>query len=317
MGSATVTQSGQKPGHDSVIWKRPGSLHREPYWVDHLLFFVGIPVCLAMMFSLVGIRLTNGMPYLDALAYMCLHMFIAWWSVSLGATLIKFIFRSWRPPVLAICLIGLAVALIPAAFAFQAIGRFYAEMYPVFAANRADLAQPAWNLDYLLHFIRYSIPVLPLFLAGVYGYRFVTGVNWFGYDLHDIDASKAGHAREASIAEQSAPEAIATRHATAGLIEGTRLPASARLIAIKAEQHYIQIWSDQGNDLVRYRFRDLADTLRGYRGTQVHRSWWVNLDEVKSFRQAGRKTELFINPKLIVPVSLSYKNAVLGILDNK
>jgi len=316
MGSATVTQPGQKPGHDSVIWRRPASLRREPYWVDHLLFFVAIPVCIAMMFSLVGIRLTNGMPYIDALAYMTLHMFIAWWSVSLGATLIKFIFRSWRPPVLAICLMGLAVALIPAAFAFQAIGQFYAEMYPVFAANRTDLAQPAWDLAYLLHFIRYSIPVLPLFLTGVYGYRFATGVDWFGYGARDTEP-EAYTVSDTVPAAPAKPEAKVLVSPTVGLIEGTRLPSSAKLIAVKAEQHYIKIWSDQGTDLVRYRFRDLAKNLRGYKGSQVHRSWWVNLDEVQSCRQVGRKMELVIDANLTVPVSLSYKNAVLAILDSE
>jgi len=315
MGSATARHSDAPRSQDPVILQRPPPLARAPHWLDYLLFFAGIPTCIAIMFSLVGIRLTNGMPYLDALIYMILHMFTAWWTVSLGAAFIKFSFRSWRPPVLAVCLLGLLVALIPAAFAFQAIGRWYADMYPVFAANRADLALPSWDLAYLLHFIRYSIPVLPLFLAGVYGYRFVTGVDWFGYDNSDrtgaIDVDRSNTDKNAE------PETKPTRQATAGLIDGTRLPASAKLIAIKAEQHYIQIWSDQGNDLVRYRFRDLDKNLRGYKGSQVHRSWWVNLDEVQSYRKAGRKIELVISKDLTVPVSLSYKNAVLDQLDNR
>ena len=316
MSSATVRQSDQPRPQGSVILQRPAPMRRPPHWLDYLLFFVGIPAFIAILFSLVGIRLTNGMPYLDALVYMLLHMSIAWWSVSLGAAIIKFSFRSWRPPVLAICLLGLLVALIPAAFMFQALGGLYADIYPVFAANRADLALPAWNLAYLLHFIRYSIPVLPLFLAGVYGYRFVTGVDWFGYGARDTEP-EVNTVREAGAEVQAKPEAKVLVSPTVGLIEGTRLPSSARLIAVKAEQHYIKIWSDQGTDLVRYRFRDLAKNLRGYKGSQVHRSWWVNLDEVQSHRQVGRKMELIIDANLTVPVSLSYKNAVLAILDSE
>jgi hypothetical protein len=317
MGSATVRPTEPPRSQDPAIIQRPALQRRPPNWLDGLLFFVGIPGCIAVLFSLVGIRLTNGMPYLDALVYMTFHMFIAWWSVSLGATFIKFSFRSWRPPVIAICLLGLLVALIPAAFMFQAIGRLYADIYPVFAANRADLAIPAWNLAYLLHFIRYSIPVLPLFLAGVYGYRFVTGVDWFGYAESNIDAATNAAIDTSNIVEAEASQAKVVYNATAYLIEGTRLPANAKLIAIKAEQHYIKIWSDQGSDLVRYRFRDLAENLRGYKGSQVHRSWWVNLDEVQSCRQSGRKLELLVGADLIVPVSLSYKNAVLASLESK
>ena len=40
--------------------------------------------------------------------------------------------------------------------------------------------------------------------------------------------------------------------------------------AIKAEQHYIQIWSDQGSDLVRFKFSDLPVTLADCNGVQVH-----------------------------------------------
>ena len=66
---------------------------------------------------------------------------------------------------------------------------------------------------------------------------------------------------------------------------------------------------------MRYRFRDLADTLAECSGLQVHRSWWVNLDRVQSFDQTGRKLELVISDDLRVPVSLSYKNAVLNQLN--
>ncbi|MGI9290630.1 MAG: LytTR family DNA-binding domain-containing protein, partial [Gammaproteobacteria bacterium] len=79
--------------------------------------------------------------------------------------------------------------------------------------------------------------------------------------------------------------------------------------------HYIQIWSDQGNDLVRFRFKDIPELLTEYNGTQVHRSWWVNLELVKDHARDGRKLELKLTDKLTVPVSLSYKNAVLRELE--
>ena len=59
---------------------RPAPRYRPPVWQDYLFYFLGIPVTLAVIFSLVGTRLTNGLPYTDALYYMLLHMFTAWWS---------------------------------------------------------------------------------------------------------------------------------------------------------------------------------------------------------------------------------------------
>ena len=273
-----------------------------PRDIDYLLFFIGIPVSLGVIFSLVGTRLTYGMPYLDALVYMILHMFIAWWSVNLGAAIVKLSFRSWRPPAIVVCLMGVFIALIPAAFMFQLIGDYYASLYPVFAANRYDTVQPNWDLAYLVHFIRYSSPVLPTFLAGVFGYRAMTGVDWFGYPNPEGET-----ATERTEPLQEEP--------VAKLIEGSALPPDALLIAIKAEQHYIRIWSNQGKDFVRYRFRDLGEQLRNCKGTQVHRSWWINPDFVLSHSNAGRKLELLMDDGLKVPVSQSYKHAVLTLLD--
>jgi hypothetical protein len=233
---------------------------------------------------------------------MLIHMAIAWWSVSIGSSIIKRVFRSWQPPVLAICTLGFFIALIPAGFMYQRLGELYASLSPVFAANRADAAMPSWHLDYLLHFIRYSIPALPLYFAGLFGYRFVTGVNWFGYPvIPDIAVKNTDE-----IAALRSP----AQQATAALIDGTRLPPNAILLGIKAEQHYIKIWSDQGNDLVRCRFKDLEEILEPCNGLQVHRSWWVNLDRVQKIRSNGRKLELFISDDLVVPVSAAYRNIV-------
>jgi hypothetical protein len=278
--------------------------------LDFAIFFVGIPVAIAFIFSLVGVRLIAGMAYLDGLVYMILHMFIAWWSVSLCAWILKAMFRSWQPPVIAICCLGYLIALVPAAFLFQGLGEYYANLFPSFAAARADAVLPSWKLEYLVHFIRYSLPALPLFLAGVYVYRALTGVDWYGY----------GQSRVAVAGNEPREDAFrpsAQRKATAGLIGNTRLAGESELLAIKAEQHYIQIWSEDGTDMVRYRFKDIPAMLADCNGAQVHRSWWVNFDRVRRHRQNGRTLELIVTDDLVVPVSVSFRNSVLDALADR
>ncbi|MGI9289960.1 MAG: hypothetical protein ACR2QG_01640, partial [Gammaproteobacteria bacterium] len=222
MASAT---SQHKAGKDkpALRIKRPAPATRDPVLIDYLLFFACIPIAMAFLFSLVGTRLTTGMPYLDSLGYLTVHMFIAWWIVGLCAYLIKLMFTSWQPPVIAVCVIGYFLSIVPAAFTYQGVGEFFANIYPVFAANRADDNLPNWGMAYLFHFVRYSIPALPLFLGGVYGYRYVTGVDWYGYPSEESFKTDAGEATSV------------LGHATAGLIEGTKLPEDALLLAIKAE----------------------------------------------------------------------------------
>ncbi len=105
------------------------------------------------------------------------------------------------------------------------------------------------------------------------------------------------------------PAVVAAPRAT--LIEGSQLPADAEILAIKAEQHYIRIWSDRGRDLVRDRFKDVPDALAGTNGEQVHRSWWVNLGRVANLQKAGRSIELQLDGDLRVPASLAHRNTVL------
>jgi len=280
---------------------RQSAMRRGPLPLDYLLFFVTIPVSVALMFSLVGTRLTNGMPWLDSFGYLIIHMAITWGCVSLSCYAVRRVCRSWRPPVLAICIIGYLAAVMPTAYVYQLTGDFFASIYPVFALNRQDHAIPSWGLDYLLHFIRYAIPALPLFLVGTFGYRYLTGVNWFGYP--PLEAKDA-----APLPPAATP--LASR------IVNDELPADAVIIAIKAEQHYIHIYSDQGTALVRYRFKDLDKALSGTNGSKVHRSWWINYDEVESSQPCGRTIELLMKGDLKVPVSLSNKSAVLNQLNN-
>lgn len=279
---------------------------RQPQPADYLYFFIGIPVALAVLFSMVGIRLTAGMPYLDALGYMILHMLLAWAAVSGGAFLAHYLCRSWRPPVIALCVMGFVISLVPAALSFHWLGDLYAAWYPEFAANRSDNI-PSWSLGYVSHFVRFSIPAVPLYLAGIYGYRALRQVDWLGYGSPLISV----HTEEPPVQEKS------RRIATAGLLQGAGLPDNAELIAVKAEQHYIQIWSDQGKELVRYRFRDVARNLSGCEGDQVHRSWWVNYGHVAGVRKAGRSIELVLENKLTVPVSLANRNTVMKALEGK
>ena len=153
-----------QPAAQLVSRERP--TWRAPIWQDYLVFFIGVPAGIGFIFSLVGTRLIANMPYIDGLLYMVIHMFVAWWTISLAAAAIKFAFRNWQPPTFTVCVIGFFLSIVPAAFLFQNLGDYYASQYPSFAENRSDAALPSWELTYLLHFIRYSIPALPLFLAG-------------------------------------------------------------------------------------------------------------------------------------------------------
>jgi len=273
---------------------------------DCCVFFVAVPGALAFLFSLVGIRLIAGMPWLDGLLYMSCHMYLSWWSVSIGAWTARSLLQRWHPAAWFVVVAGFLLVLGPSAWLFQLLGDRFAEAYPAFASNRVERVAPSANPLYLLHFARYSLPALLLFAGGVYGYRYVTGVDWLGWSA---EAERPGSPKAAAGARRPDPRA--------GRIEGTTLDADATVIAAKAEQHYVRLWTDRGTDLVRYRFRDVVDGFAESRGAQVHRSWWVNFERVRNWRRTGRTLELLTDGDLSVPVSESYRRMVLDVLSGE
>jgi hypothetical protein len=282
-----------------------------PVLKDYALFYFAIPFGLALIFAIFGLRLIVGMPFLDGFGYTVIHIFAAWWGIDLGCRVTYHLCRSWRPPVHVIIIIGFFLMLVPLTFFYQWLGGVYGGMYPSFAEARKDPVLASWSLAYLLHFLRFSVTALPIFMLGVFGFKRLTAVRWYHYAGGEAVISEPG----AVVAPEPAIEQAYTK-----LFTESKLPDEALLLAVKAEEHYIHIWSDQGEDLIRYRFQDALNVLEPYAGIRTHRSWWVNPESIVSSTKKGRSLELALVNELAVPVSLAYKEAVsarLKVLDSR
>ncbi|WP_293345035.1 LytTR family DNA-binding domain-containing protein [Phenylobacterium sp.] len=79
----------------------------------------------------------------------------------------------------------------------------------------------------------------------------------------------------------------------------------AELIAVEAEDHYLRVHTDAGQELITARFGDALKELDAAPGFRTHRSWWVAtgaIDEVKWLRGRG---EAKLKCGLVVPISRS------------
>lgn len=79
----------------------------------------------------------------------------------------------------------------------------------------------------------------------------------------------------------------------------------AKLLAVQAEDHYLRIHTDAGEELVTARFADALAELAEARGFQTHRSWWVAADAIEAVRWGRGRGELKLTCGLTVPVSRS------------
>jgi tetratricopeptide (TPR) repeat protein len=77
------------------------------------------------------------------------------------------------------------------------------------------------------------------------------------------------------------------------------------VFCLKAEDHYLRIYTDTGEALVLFRFRDAVSSLPTAAGLQTHRSYWVARAAVKKTNSQAQRKFLVLCNGLSVPVSRS------------
>lgn len=81
---------------------------------------------------------------------------------------------------------------------------------------------------------------------------------------------------------------------------------AAQLIAVEAEDHYLRVHTDAGDELVTARFADALTELAQAHGFRVHRSWWVAAEAIETVRWRRGGGEARLRGGLAVPVSRTY-----------
>lgn len=80
---------------------------------------------------------------------------------------------------------------------------------------------------------------------------------------------------------------------------------AAKLIAVEAEDHYLRVHTDNGDELITARFGDALNELARAAGYRTHRSWWVAADAIDSVRWLRGRGEARLKCGLVVPISRS------------
>ncbi|SDO45726.1 LytTr DNA-binding domain-containing protein [Lutimaribacter pacificus] len=91
-----------------------------------------------------------------------------------------------------------------------------------------------------------------------------------------------------------------------------RLPLDKRgpLVSISVQDHYVEVVTTRGRDLLLMRLGDAIRETGATKGLQVHRSHWVALDQVQAARREGERAVLTMTSGHEIPVSRTYVPAV-------
>ena len=100
-----------------------------------------------------------------------------------------------------------------------------------------------------------------------------------------------------------------------------RLPLDKRgsLVSLSVEDHYVQVVTDQGREMLLMRLRDAMEETAPHPGLQVHRSHWVARDQVTAVRRRGDGAMLTTSAGDEIPVSRSFMPELrrVGLLPSK
>lgn len=91
----------------------------------------------------------------------------------------------------------------------------------------------------------------------------------------------------------------------AGLGRALPRELSGPIVALRAEDHYLRVYTGSGEALIHYRFSDAVREL-GDAGVQVHRSWWVARDAVERVERTGDRQALILRGGVTAPVSRGF-----------
>ncbi len=94
----------------------------------------------------------------------------------------------------------------------------------------------------------------------------------------------------------------------------SRLPShlGREVLHLRMQDHYVEVHTDRGKDMVLLRFRDAIRELDGVDGRQVHRSHWVARRAVTGTVRKGGRLFLKLSNDSIVPVSRTFMPDLKG-----
>ena len=98
-----------------------------------------------------------------------------------------------------------------------------------------------------------------------------------------------------------------------------KIPTHKRgtILSMVAQDHYVQVNTDKGSELVLMRLSDAVDLCDSKYGIRIHRSAWVSREGIKTLKKDSRKTLVVAPCGRELPVSRSAEKRLHRFLENR
>jgi hypothetical protein len=285
-------------------------------WMDRhtLSFHLGIPTVLGLMFgfSQSGSEPLHGVS--GHLAYWLISTIISWQLLAIRSKAASAALRPLKVPLVIVLLLGFAIGIAlwapVSGVRDMLIGGFVIEGETLQGYSRySDISRSIGNW----------ILGASLWLSTNYFYLYVLGAPRYGYKPDSTQLKKfrdwfLSFSYDDLQLDDTLPKTIQTDTANPlrqpRLLERLKAGQSAKVLALVAEDHYTRVLMQDHDELIYLRFSDAVRDMDEYPGLQVHRSYWVGLSAVQSYKEQGHRAFLTLTNGTSVPVSRSFRRAV-------
>jgi hypothetical protein len=266
---------------------------------DGLLFHALVPVALGSILGANQTGIAFYLPWAFSVAYWIILSVLTWQALHWLTTAFAYLTRPIHLPLLVVLVAGaLLTTFVMRPFMYVYSGWF--EDFLHSGRSVQPMPEFRWEIDFFLHHLQLWAGVLVVWVSiNMIFDRFVGSPRY----------------RPASIAPRLMPlpdKAPVTADGPSDRPAPTTafgLPVGSTVLALKAEDHYVRVFSDRGEKLLLMRISDAIAALGGVEGARVHRSYWVAKSAVERTDSQGRNVTLHLKNGVQVPVSQTYKES--------
>jgi hypothetical protein len=279
----------------------------------HFAFFVGVPAAIAIYAALNNWTILQLSGYETTLAFYAGHAFVPWWTSAAVTALCMRLLKPWRPPQLVLLTLGSFLACLAILPYSEWLTSYFAVGW---VEGDPDGHLSSEHIYSEVGFWAFTARASVIWILTNFAFDRFLGLPRYRYDA--VASAPPALLGDAVPADHSGGNTAAFEAAPAPA-DGTslrflqRLPAAVSpddVIALKAEQHYIKVYTADRSFLTLYRFSDAVAEMDPAIGQQVHRSYWVRSSAIRAVRRDSRKYSVELINGLIAPISAANRGLI-------
>ena len=264
--------------------------------MQKLLYFCAVPVLIGLYFG--WFKADQGgqdlMVRTVLVPYWIGFFLLGWFAVIVAAIAGHQLMKPWCPPLWLISILGPAALSWLGAYIINAYIEFLNSLMPEVIGKSRPLEMNL-SLDFLLNFLSFMAPNLALFTAQNYYFNSALKQPIYRYQFTGTQSLDTGASFSEDIEANLDRKTVPASNPT--FVKLLAKENQGDLVAVQAQEHFIKVWTDSGNELIRYKFGTALLELEQQQGMQIHRSYWVVDDAVKQLKKDGAKYFIELNKR--------------------